>query len=272
MSNTIEIMTTPDRETLRSIAVSAAEAGSNAALAYFRRPGLMVEWKGDDSPVTRADREAEAAIRTVIRTALPDDAWLGEETGEEGGGSGRRWIVDPIDGTRNFVRGIPLWATLVACEEETPQGSQVIAAAVFIPALGERYDAIRGGGARCDGRPIRVSSLTTIDQALFCYESVNWFEKFHLRKVFDDLCTHSALSRGICDAYGHMLVASGRAEIVVEPHLSVWDVAATSLIVEEAGGRFSALDGTPSIRAGNAVVTNGALHNDVLRRIAAHQP
>jgi len=259
---------------LRDVALAAADAGARAALAYFRSPGLAVEWKSDDSPVTRADREAEIAIKAVIRAAYPQDAWLGEETGEEpgeGGGSGRRWIVDPIDGTRNFVRGIPLWATLVACEEDTPAGPQVVASAVLIPPLGERYDAVLGGGARFNQAPIRVSAINRLDQALFCYESPGWFVKNGLTGLFHELCTRTALQRGLCDAYGHMLVATGRAEIVVEPQLSVWDVAATSLIVTEAGGRFSALDGSRTIRANNAVVTNGLLHDEVLAAIAADQ-
>jgi histidinol-phosphatase len=262
-------MTTPLFWQLRSLALAAADAGARAALAYFRNPALAVEWKSDESPVTIADREAEAAIRAVIRAARPDDAWLGEETGEEGGGSGFRWIVDPIDGTRNFVRGVPLWATLVACEEDTPAGPRVVASAVLIPALGERYDAVLGGGARCNGTDIRVSAVARLEQALFCYESPGWFRNNGLSALFDDLCTRTALQRGLCDAYGHMLVATGRAEVVVEPQLSVWDVAATSLVVNEAGGRFSALDGNPTIRANNAVVTNGRLHDDVLKAIAA---
>lgn len=248
---------------LRVVAMAAAEAGGRAALRYFRRPDLRVEWKADESPVTVADREAEAACQQVIMAAFPQDAWLGEETGESGGASGRRWIVDPIDGTRNFVRGVPLWATLVACEEN----DRVIAAAVTIPALNENYDAVLGGGARCNGSSIHVSAIDRLDQALFCYESPAWFHKNGMTAVFDDLNKVTALQRGLCDAYGHMLVASGRAEVVVEPQLKVWDVAATSLVVTEAGGRFSDLAGTPSIRSGNAVVTNGVLHDAVLTRL-----
>jgi histidinol-phosphatase len=252
---------------LRAVAIAAAEAGGRAALLHFRRPDLRVEWKSDESPVTVADRQAEAACQEVIRQAFPDDAWLGEESGEAGGGSGRRWIVDPIDGTRNFVRGIPLWATLVACEE----GDRVVAAAVTIPALGECYDAVLAGGARCNGVPIRVSTIDRLDQALFCYESPGWFHDNGLTRSFDALNRGTALQRGVCDAYGHMLVASGRAEVVVEPRLSVWDVAATSLVVSEAGGAFSDLAGTPSIRSGNAVVTNGRVHAAVLGLLEAQR-
>ena len=249
---------------LRAVALAAAQAGGRAALNYFRRPDLPVEWKSDDSPVTVADRASELAAKAVIMAAFPDDAWLGEETGsDEGGGSGRRWIVDPIDGTRNFIRGVPLWSVLVACED----ANGVVASAVGIPGLNEWYEAVRGGGARCNGVAIQVSTIDRFDQALFCYETPAWFRNHGLSAVFDDLCLTTALQRGLCDAYGHMLVASGRAEVVVEPKLSVWDVAATSLIVTEAGGRFSDLDGSPSIRSGNAVVTNGHLHDLTLSRI-----
>lgn len=185
--------------------MAAVQAGGRAALAHFRRPDLPVEWKSDASPVTVADRESEHAARAVIRAAFPDDAWLGEETGsDEGGGSGRRWICDPIDGTRNFVRGIPLWAVLVACED----ADGVVAAAVGIPGLDEWYDAVRGGGARCNGVAIKVSTIDRLDQALFCYETPAWFHNHGLTKVYDDLCATTALQRGICDAYGHMLVVA----------------------------------------------------------------
>ncbi len=252
--------------------MAAAQAGGRAAAASFRRSDLRVEWKSDESPVTRADRESEVACQAVIHAAFPDDAWLGEETGESGGGSGRsgrRWIVDPIDGTRNFVRGIPLWSTLVACEEEDAAGRRVIASAVNLPVLGELYDAVLGGGARCNGAAIAVSEVASLADSLFCYETPAWFQRHGLASVFDRLCHGSALQRGGGDAFYHMLVASGRAELVVEPQLSVWDVAATSLVVSEAGGRFTTLDGGVDIRAGNAVITNGRVHDEVLTLIRA---
>jgi histidinol-phosphatase len=260
-----------DRHLAAAVAAIAAKAGGRAALPYFRRADLKVEWKADESPVTVADRAAEQAIKAVVAAAFPADGWLGEETGTSGGTSGRRWIVDPIDGTRNFVRGVPLWATLVACEEDTPQGSRIIAAAAGIPALDEWYDAVLGGGARCNGAAIHVAPTATLSEALWCFETPGWFRKQGLGRVFDALAERTALQRGLGDAYGHLLVASGRAEVVVEPHLAVWDVAATSLIVSESGGRFSDLAGTPSLRSGDAVVTNGALHQPVLDLIAAYR-
>jgi len=253
--------------TLRDLATAAAEAGGRAALPHFRTTGLAVERKDDDSPVTVADREAEAAIRQLVLGTRPEDGWLGEETGVGEGSSGFTWIVDPIDGTRNFVRGIPLWATLVACEHR----GEVVAAAVHLPALGERYDAVRGGGARCDGEPIAVSPVSELAQALWCYETPGGFHERGLGGVFETLCRQTGLQRGLGDAYGHMLVASGRAELVIEPALSVWDVAATSLVVREAGGRFSDLDGDPGIRSGHAVISNGPLHQPALALLAEHR-
>lgn len=253
---------------LRDLALAAARAGGAAARRHFRTPGLAVERKGDDSPVTIADRESEAAIAAAIAAARPDDAWLGEETGERPGCTPYRWICDPLDGTRNFVRGIPLWAVLVACEHRE---HGVVAAAVGIPCLDEWYEAVLGGGARCNGQPLCVSTVSRLDAALFCYESPAWFARCGLEGAFRELCAATALQRGLCDAYGHMLVASGRAELVVEPQLSLWDVAATSLVVREAGGRFSDLDGRDSIRAGHAVVSNGLVHDAALAIIARHR-
>lgn len=253
---------------LRAVALAAARAGGQAAMAHFRQPGLAVETKHDDSPVTIADREAEAAIKAVVAAARPDDAWLGEETGTAEGASPYRWIVDPIDGTRNFVRGIPLWGVLVACEHAE---LGVVASAVGIPGVDEWYDAVLGGGARLGDQPIRVSRVAALADALFCFESPSWFTRNRLDGCFRELCDATGLARGLCDAYGHMLVATGRAEVVVEPQLKVWDVAATSLIVREAGGRFSDLAGTPSIRSENAVLTNGALHERTLAIIARHR-
>ena len=274
-------MPSAEHQALCAIAIAAARAGARAALRHAPTaclPPITVETKGDASPVTRADRESEAAIRNVIAGARPGDAWLGEETGTAdrldaaAPATPYRWIVDPIDGTRNFVRGVPLWAVLVACTEIGRNGHErVVAAAVEIPGQGEAYDAVLGGGARCNGERLRVSPVATLDRALFCYETPGWFRSHGLGRVFERLLERTALSRGLCDAYGHMLVASGRAELAVEPHLSVWDVAATSLVVSEAGGRFSDLAGTPAIRSGHAVVSNALVHDDTLAIIRAEQ-
>ncbi len=259
------VQTDPIWWQLRTLAMVAARAGGVAAMRHFRRPDLKVENKHDDSPVTVADREAEAAIAATIRAARPGDGWLGEETGAGAGISPYTWIVDPIDGTRNFVRGIPLWAVLVACEHAE---HGVVAAAVGIPGLDEWYDAVLGGGARLGEVPIGVSRVPDLAGSLFCFETPSWFTRNQLDGCFHELCARTALQRGICDAYGHMLVATGRAELVVEPQLKVWDVAATSLVVREAGGRFSDLAGAPTIRSDNAVLSNGLVHDAAVALIA----
>ncbi len=250
-----------------ALAQVAARAAGAAAMPWFRRADLVVEGKADASPVTIADRSAEAAARAAIAAACPDDAWLGEETGtatrldgQSGPGSGRTWIVDPIDGTRNFVRGIPLWSVLVACVEGTGVAERVIASAVGFPALGEWYEAVRGGGARCNGQPIAVSTVSELAQAGFGYYTYEMFRQHGLESLFQAFSGCTAEQRGGGDAYLHMLVASGRLDVCVEPGLQVWDIAASSLIVEEAGGRFSDLAGGRDLRAGHAVLSNGALH------------
>lgn len=238
-------------------------------MPWFRRADLVVEGKADASPVTIADRSAEAAARAVIAAACPDDAWLGEESGtatrldgQLGSGSGRTWIVDPIDGTRNFVRGIPLWSVLVACVEGVGAAEQVVASAVGFPALGEWYEAVRGGGARCNGAPIAVSAVADLSRAGFGYYTYAFFRRHGMEDVFLAFSAATAEQRGGCDAYAHMLVASGRLDVCVEPGLQVWDIAASSLIVEEAGGRFSDLAGGRDLRAGNAVLSNAHLHTE----------
>ncbi|GDY12970.1 histidinol-phosphatase [Planctomycetota bacterium] len=256
-----------------AVAETAARAGGAAALAHFRRSGLNIDTKADDSPVTRADRESEAAIRTCIAAAFPEDDWLGEETGATDSGrvSGRRWIVDPVDGTRNFIRGIPLWSVLIACEEFSAAGSQIVASAVGFPALDEWYSAVRGGGARCGQSPVQVSAISRLADSGMAYYTRAWFTKAGLGPLFDELESATAIHRGGGDAYGHALVASGRMECIVEPGLQVWDAAATSLLVEEAGGRWSDLAGKADLRAGTLVLSNGLVHDQVLAIAARHR-
>lgn len=225
-----------------------------------------MEAKADASPVSIADREAEAEIRRLLRAARPADGWLGEETGTESGSSGRRWIVDPIDGTRNFVRGIPLWSTLVACVDGPEGDERVLAAAAGFPALGEWYDAGLGLGARQDGTAIRVSAVQELAQAGFGYYTYEQFRKHGYAALFTAFSGACALARGGGDAYMHVLVASGRLDLCVEAKLAPWDLAATSLIVAEAGGRVTGFDGRGGLRAGNGdvVLSNGHLHEAAL--------
>lgn len=235
------------------------------ALEHFG-PGLVAETKADGTPVTAADRAIEEALRARIESEFPGDAILGEEQGGAGEG-GRRWIIDPIDGTKNYARGIPAFATLVALEVDGVREVGVVSA----PALRARWWATRGGGAYRDGRAIRVSRTARLADAQVCSgDAIRYAEAAGRLDGFLDLCRRSARHRGFGDFWGHMLVAEGAVDVMVEfPGVSVWDMAAVSVIVAEAGGRFSSLDGEDRIDAGDALATNGLLHDEVLALLRA---
>jgi histidinol phosphatase-like enzyme (inositol monophosphatase family) len=254
---------------LRALALAAARAGGAAAQRHFRQSSLGVDTKPDRTWVTNADRDSEAAVRAVLAAQRPGDRWLGEETGAgtvaanapPPPGPERTWIVDPVDGTRNFVRGIPLWSVLVACQED----GRTIASAVGFPALDEWYDAARGGGARGNGRPIHVSAIDALDEGLFAYYAMPMFERAGHGALWRELALTAQITRGGGDAYMHALVASGRAECCVELGLKPWDIAATALLVEEAGGKVE------SWRAeGGHVLSNGHVHAEVMAIVHRH--
>lgn len=238
---------------------AAIQAGSHA-LQYFDR-GVSVEWKADSSPVTRADREAEDLLRLTLLQAFPDDGFLGEEFGDHPGRSGFRWIVDPIDGTRSFVRNIPLWATLVGLEYK----GEPIAGIAHLPALrGTTYRALRGDGAYRDERRIRVSDTSKLSDSLLFYSSLSWFIKAGRENDFMNLVRKTQRQRGYGDFYGFVLVAEGAGDIMAEHGVHIWDVAGLKVIVEEAGGRFSDWSGESTIHSPDVVATNGLLHAEVL--------
>ena len=228
-------------------------------LARFRDHELVVSTKPDLTPVTEADRAVEHALRKQIVAARPGHGILGEEFGEEGSGAWR-WILDPIDGTKNYVRGIPIWATCIALQH----GDEVVVGVVSAPALGRRWWAARGQGAFAGGVPIRVSAVSGIGDAQLSYDSVVEFEQFGMAGPFLDLSRRCWRTRGLGDFWSHVLVAEGAVDVAVEPEVSVWDVAAVQVIVEEAGGRFTDLAGVARPDGGSAVSTNGLLHDEVL--------
>jgi histidinol-phosphatase len=243
---------------------AAREAG-RIALTYY--PDLeaadfaaQVIWKDDNSPVTVADREAEAHLRTVVSAAFPDDGFLGEEYGDQLGRSGYRWIIDPIDGTRSFVRGIPLWATLVGLEHN----GEAIAGVAYEPVFDRTYRALRGAGAYRDDRRIHVSGIARLDESVLFYSSLAWFVKAGRQKQFLHLVAQTQRQRGFGDYYGHLLVAQGSGECMVEHGVHAWDVAALKVIVEEAGGRFTDWNNTPTIHTPDVVASNGRVHDAVL--------
>jgi histidinol-phosphatase len=240
-------------------AQEAARRAGQVALRYFET-ALAVEWKGDLSPVTVADRETEQSLRASLQQAFPNDGFLGEEFGDTPGTSGYRWIIDPIDGTRSFVRGIPLWAVLVGLEHE----GELIAGIADLPPLGQTYHALRGHGAFRQDRPIHVSTETDLSKALVFYSSLSWFLKAGREAEFIELVKRTDRQRGYGDFYGFVLVAQGAGEIMIEHGVHVWDVAAIKVIIEESGGRFSDWDGRPDIYKSDVIVSNGKLHDEVL--------
>lgn len=244
----------------------AREAGA-LTLEYFRSRDFDTERKSDGSDVTRADREAEAFLVEQIAAAHPEDAILGEEHGERAGTSGYRWVLDPIDGTKSFVHGVPLYGTLVAVEHE----GVPVAGVIEMPALDERIYAETGGGAwhvTGESEPVaaRVSSTASLSDALICMTAIDYFTMVDRTRDYEALAESAGFSRGWSDCYAHLLVATGRADAVVEPIVSRWDVAPMLPIITEAGGCYTCFAGTPDVGAGNAIASNGPVH-EALRAI-----
>jgi len=238
------------------------EAAKQAAqLALAVQPNIVAETKPDKSPVTQADRECERMIARMLNDAFPDDGVFGEEGARAETRSGRRWIVDPIDGTRDYVRGNPLWANLIALEAD----GDVVVGVVNLPVLGKLYSAGRGGGAHCNGSPIHASSKTSVDESVLC---VNGYDKVAKSPYYDrllDWMTRFWAVRGLGGAADAMMVASGQAEIWVEPSASPWDFAPLKVILEEAGARYLNVDGGATIYAGNAIGCAPGLEQEVRR-------
>ncbi len=252
----------PEWRTRYELAVEAARKAGQLAQGYFDRK-LAVEWKHDESPVTVADREAEQLLRTTLLGAFPGDGFLGEESGEKPGSSGFRWVIDPIDGTRNFVRGIPIWATLVGLEYQ----GDPIAGVADVPCLKQTFRALRGDGAYRDDRPIRVSTVGTLADSILFYSSLSWFVRAGKQDIFLDLAARTQRQRGFGDFYGFVLVAQGSGELMVEHGVHAWDVAALIPILEEAGGRLTDWDGNRTIHRPDVIASNGLLHDTALRAL-----
>jgi histidinol-phosphatase len=236
------------------LALRLADAADAISLPRFRS-GLAIETKPDLTPVTEADRAVEAELRRLLAEERPDDAVLGEEGGHDGVGA-RRWIVDPIDGTRNYARGVPVWATLVALETDGVVALGVVSA----PALRSRWWAERASGAYSNGEAIHVSAVARVEEAVLSF-------------AFEDevpaLARRAWHARGLGDFWAHMLVAEGAVDGAIDSlGVSEWDLAAVQVIVEEAGGRFSDFGGSSRIDSGTAVTSNGLLHEELLTAVA----
>jgi histidinol-phosphatase len=240
------------------VMVEAARAGGAVALEHYRR-GIEVTLKGDRSPVTEADREAERAIVGVLRARCPDHGVLGEELGEAGPRN-RRFIIDPIDGTRNYVRRIPMWAVMIGLEED----GEVTAGAIFQPVTGVLHTAWRGQGAYRDGERIRVSRVDALDRALLVHSSLNFLRRSKYWDGFLDLVDRTQVQRGFGDFSAYLWVAEGQGEIALSTTVKAWDVAAIKAVVEEAGGRITDLDGSTGIYGSTVFASNGLLHDAAL--------
>jgi len=245
------------------------EAGA-VTLEYFRRGDLEVLRKGDDSPVTLADRRAEEHLRRRIADRFPEDAILGEEFPERPGSSGFRWVLDPIDGTKSFIHGVPLYGTLIGVEH----AGRSVLGVNLIPALDECVYAAEGQGAWYvrqgqAPQPARVSRTARLSEGLFLTSEIANFDAVGHRNLYDRLSTVARLSRTWGDCYGYLMVATGRAELMVDPLMNLWDAAAVQPILEEAGGTFTDWQGRRTIYSGQGVATNGLILDEVLALLRA---
>jgi histidinol phosphatase-like enzyme (inositol monophosphatase family) len=246
-------------ETL-SFAIDIARGAGDITLKYFRK-NPTTSTKSDGSYVTIADREAESYLRARIGERFPNDGVLGEEEGEAEGTSGRRWIIDPIDGTFAFVHGVPFYGVLIALEI---QGESKIGV-VNIPALGEIVSAATGLGCFLNGQRTRVSPTRSLEDALLLCTDFSACHRYGFGKAIDELQRSSKANRTWGDCYGYVLVATGRAEVMLDPVMNIWDCAPLLPIIEEAGGTFTDWNGRRTIKVGNSIATNGLLFEEVMQ-------
>jgi histidinol phosphatase-like enzyme (inositol monophosphatase family) len=239
-------------------AEAAARVAGRVAFVHYLR-GVVVETKGDGTPVSVADRQAEEAVREWLEARFPQDGILGEELGAARPEARRRWLVDPIDGTKTFVRRVPLWGTLVALVE----GEEVLAGAAFFPAVDELVVAARGGGCRWNGQPARVSEVARLSEATVLATDERFARNAVQRTRWSRLVDGAAQARSWGDCYGYLLVATGRAEVMVDGVMAPWDAAALKPIIEEAGGVFTDWQGRKTAFGGDTIATNQALSGAV---------
>lgn len=263
-----------DRDGRLAALIDLAHAAGRRTLDFFGDASLAVDRKGDASPVTEADRSAERLIRESLANSFGEDAILGEEFDDTAGTTGYRWIVDPIDGTKSFICGVPLYSTLVGLEHN----DTVIAGAVVIPALGESIIAANQCGAwhrkshSGDWVSAHVSDCSQLSNAVFLTSQVDSFAARNAASAYDKLQASASITRSWGDAYGYLLVATGRADIMVDPEVNPWDVAAVQPVIKEAGGRFTDWQAGETIRGGDAFGTNGLLHDQVAAILANMPP
>ncbi len=249
------------------LAIAAATLAGEHTLRYFRASDLAIETKPDHSPVTRADKESEQILRNQLAKHFPQDSIVGEEFGTQQGTTGYNWYLDPIDGTQSFIRGVPLYGVMMGLEHK----DQAVAGVIVFPALDEIVYAAKGLGAwwsdgldPIDPKEARVTRVSDLSNACLSTTSTRGFDRIGKTDQFRNLLNSVDLHRGLPDCYGHYLVATGRAEIMIDPEMNVWDCAPLQTIIEEAGGKFSDLQNNATIHGDNAISTNGILHDKVL--------
>lgn len=253
-------------EVLMQAAHEAAQLAGTFAMQHYRT-GVAVEIKDDGSPVTLADRGAERAVRDWIHARFPQDGILGEEFGTLEGSSGRQWILDPIDGTKTFVRGVPLWGSLVAIVED----NHVLAGAACFAAVNETISAARGCGTWNNGVRVHVSTIDTLARATVLITDDRGLGPTMNADKWNAFATGAAMYRTWGDAYGYLLVATGRAEVMTDLHANPWDIACFQPIIEEAGGVFTDLSGVATPFGGHGIATNGALAVSVRAQLGVTQ-
>lgn len=251
-----------DLEAELDLALRLVREAEEPILSRFQRRIEVVK-KRDNTPVTEADREAEALVRRRLAELRPDHGVIGEEHGVHLPQARFRWVVDPIDGTKAFIHGVPLFGTLLALLD----GDTPVVGVIHMPALGESLWAARGKGAWLNGGAARVSDVSELSDALLCDGSALTVSRSAWGASWMEMRGEAGVSRGWGDCYGHLLVACGRAEAMLDPIVSIWDVAPMGIILPEAGGKFTAVDGRETIEAGNGLSSNGRLHSRIVERL-----
>jgi histidinol-phosphatase len=254
-----------------ALAMRLADAADSTTLARYQSIDLVVTTKPDNTPVTDADKATEEALRALLKNHRPDDGIVGEEFGNDAGGAERYWVIDPIDGTKNFLRGVPTWATLIGLIEKQSDGSEVaVVGVVSAPALFRRWHASEGNGAfvslnKAAPTRINVSQVSEIKDASISYSDfIGWGERL---APFQSLLADAWRTRGIGDFWSHMLVAEGAVDVAAEPTLALWDMAALDIIVREAGGRFTNVAGSDGSLGGSGLSTNSKIHQKIVEAL-----
>lgn len=255
-------MTSLDLEAELALALRLVKEAEEPILSRYQKKIEVVK-KRDSSPVTEADRQAEMLVRNRLADLRPEHGVIGEEHGVTRPEARFQWVVDPIDGTKAFIHGVPLFGTLLALLD----GGRPVVGVIHMPALGETVWAAQGMGAFLNGAPCRVSAVASLQDALLCDGSALTVSRSPWGEAWMTMRGESGVARGWGDCYGHLLVACGRAEAMLDPIVNIWDVAPMGIILPEAGGRFSAVDGSDRIDAGNAISSNGILHDGLVARL-----